>query len=76
VLDCISQDKDVDGLHPLNVYKLAHTSTHTGPSGRKEFSLDTIDFHVSCTPQVYTLIIPRLYCPRSHCLLTTTITRI
>jgi len=51
VLDCISQDKDVDGLHPLNVYNLAHTSTHVGPSGRKEFSFATIDFHVSCTPQ-------------------------
>jgi hypothetical protein len=63
VLDCISEDKDVDGLHPLNVYKLAHTSTHAGPSGRKEFSLDTIDFHVSCTPQVYTLIIPALVLP-------------
>jgi 5,10-methylene-tetrahydrofolate dehydrogenase/methenyl tetrahydrofolate cyclohydrolase len=51
ILDCISQEKDVDGLHPLNVYNLAHTSTHVGPSGRKEFSFDTIDFHVSCTPQ-------------------------
>ena len=51
VLDRISQDKDVDGLHPLNVYNLAHTKTHVGPTGRKEFSFDTVDFHVSCTPQ-------------------------
>merc|ERR1711988_1871816 len=49
--DRISQDKDVDGLHPLNVYNLAHTKTHVGPQGRKEFSFDTVDFHVSCTPQ-------------------------
>jgi len=33
------------------VYNLAHTKTHVGPQGRKEFSFDNIDFHVSCTPQ-------------------------
>jgi len=28
VLNCISQEKDVDGLHPLNVANLANTKTH------------------------------------------------
>lgn len=51
VLSYISQEKDADGLHPLNVYNLAHTNTHTVAGKRQEFSFDTIDFHVSCTPQ-------------------------
>lgn len=49
VLHRIRQDKDVDGLHPLNVAQLANTKTHAG--GRTAWSFDTIDFHVSCTPQ-------------------------
>jgi hypothetical protein len=49
VLNRISQEKDVDGLHPLNVAQLANTKTH---GGRGAWSFDTIDFHVSCTPQV------------------------
>lgn len=49
VLDRISQDKDVDGLHPLNVAQLANTKTHA--PGRAAWSFNTIDFHVSCTPQ-------------------------
>lgn len=50
VLDQIKQEKDVDGLHPLNVAQLANTKTHA--PGRSSWSFDTIDFHVSCTPQV------------------------
>ena len=50
VLDRIRQDKDVDGLHPLNVAQLANTKTHA--PGRTAWSFDAIDFHVSCTPQV------------------------
>lgn len=50
VLDRISQEKDVDGLHPLNVAQLANTKTHA--PGRAAWSFDSIDFHVSCTPQV------------------------
>eukprot|EP01042_Synura_sphagnicola_P000485 gene485-516_t len=50
VLDRISQEKDVDGLHPLNVAELANTKTHS-TSGRSGFSFDHINFHVSCTPQ-------------------------
>ena len=49
VLDAISQDKDVDGLHPLNVAQLANTKTHA--PGKSAWSFDSIDFHVSCTPQ-------------------------
>ena len=49
VLDEISQDKDVDGLHPLNVAQLANTKTHA--PGKSSWSFDAIDFHVSCTPQ-------------------------
>jgi 5,10-methylene-tetrahydrofolate dehydrogenase/methenyl tetrahydrofolate cyclohydrolase len=49
VLDRISQEKDVDGLHPLNVAQLANTKTHA--PGRAAWSFDNIDFHVSCTPQ-------------------------
>ena len=47
VLNSIHPDKDVDGLHPINVAKLAKTSTRTG----KVFALDTVDFHIACTPQ-------------------------
>ncbi len=50
VLDRIRQDKDVDGLHPLNVAQLANTKTHA--PGRSAWSFDSIDYHVSCTPQV------------------------
>ena len=48
-MDRIRQDKDVDGLHPLNVAQLASTKTHA--PGRCAWSFDAIDFHVSCTPQ-------------------------
>jgi len=50
VLFKISQAKDVDGLHPLNVAQLANTKTHA--PGRAAWSFDSIGFHVSCTPQV------------------------
>lgn len=50
VLSRISQDKDVDGLHPLNVAQLANTKTHS--AGKQSWSFDAINFHVSCTPQV------------------------
>lgn len=49
VLHRVLVEKDVDGLHPLNVAKLANTKTHT--PGRSSWSFDSIDFHVSCTPQ-------------------------
>ncbi len=49
VLNCISQAKDVDGLHPLNVANLAYTKTNA--PGKSAWSFDSLDFHVSCTPQ-------------------------
>lgn len=49
VLSSIRQDKDVDGLHPLNVAQLSNTKTHA--PGRSAWSFDSVDFHVSCTPQ-------------------------
>lgn len=49
VLFKIKPEKDVDGLHPLNVAQLANTKTHA--PGRTSWSFDAIDFHVSCTPQ-------------------------
>ena len=49
MLDAIAKDKDVDGLHPLNVAELANTKTHA--PGRSAWSFDSINFHVSCTPQ-------------------------
>jgi 5,10-methylene-tetrahydrofolate dehydrogenase/methenyl tetrahydrofolate cyclohydrolase len=49
VLNRILPEKDVDGLHPLNVAQLANTKTHA--PGRGSWSFDTIDFHTSCTPQ-------------------------
>jgi len=49
VLHRILPEKDVDGLHPLNVAQLANTKTHA--PGRSAWSFDTIGFHVSCTPQ-------------------------
>ena len=48
VLDTILPDKDVDGLHPLNLAQLAHTNTH-GPS--RKFDLKTLSYHAACTPQ-------------------------
>ena len=47
VLSTISPDKDVDGLHPLNVARLSKTSTRAGSS----FDLKYADFHIPCTPQ-------------------------
>ena len=58
VLDQIKQEKDVDGLHPLNVAQLANTKTH---GGRAAWSFDAIDFHVSCTPQVWLLVWPLVW---------------
>lgn len=49
ILSRVLQEKDVDGLHPLNVAKLVNTKTHS--HGRRGWSFDNIDFHVSCTPQ-------------------------
>lgn len=48
ILSAISPDKDVDGLHPLNVALLAKgKDTRSGLA----FSLNTINYHIACTPQ-------------------------
>eukprot|EP00543_Licmophora_paradoxa_P016621 CAMPEP_0202463662 /NCGR_PEP_ID=MMETSP1360-20130828/59072_1 /ASSEMBLY_ACC=CAM_ASM_000848 /TAXON_ID=515479 /ORGANISM="Licmophora paradoxa, Strain CCMP2313" /LENGTH=313 /DNA_ID=CAMNT_0049086657 /DNA_START=64 /DNA_END=1005 /DNA_ORIENTATION=- len=49
VLDSILPEKDVDGLHPLNVAALTSTSTH---GQRLDWSkLANIPFPIACTPQ-------------------------
>lgn len=48
VLDTILPDKDVDGLHPLNLAQLAHTNTH---GSSRKFDLKTLPYHAACTPQ-------------------------
>ena len=50
VLGHVAPAKDVDGLHPHNVHQLATTKTHF--PGRSSFCFDSVDFHVTCTPQV------------------------
>jgi 5,10-methylene-tetrahydrofolate dehydrogenase/methenyl tetrahydrofolate cyclohydrolase len=50
VIERVAVSKDVDGLHPLNVAKLASTNTHSA-GGRGPMSFDAIDYHVACTPQ-------------------------
>lgn len=49
VLSRVSQGKDVDGLHPLNVAQLANTKTHGGRSSWADFN--SLGFHIACTPQ-------------------------
>jgi len=48
VLDTILPEKDVDGLHPLNLAKLAHTNTH---GAKVQFDLKILPYHAACTPQ-------------------------
>jgi len=49
ILSAINPEKDVDGLHPLNVAKLMIGSTHAGT--KISWAFEDLDFHVSCTPQ-------------------------
>lgn len=51
VLESIAPEKDVDGLHPLNVAQLAHTHTHHGNSKLNWKDLNSIPFPIACTPQ-------------------------
>ena len=50
VIERVVVNKDVDGLHPLNVAKLSSTNTHAA-GGRTGLSFNDIDYHVACTPQ-------------------------
>eukprot|EP00934_Nitzschia_sp_Nitz4_P004466 Nitzschia sp. Nitz4//scaffold31_size150131//70723//72157//NITZ4_002830-RA/size150131-processed-gene-0.134-mRNA-1//-1//CDS//3329547665//4456//frame0 len=49
ILDAVAPAKDVDGLHPENVSKLALQGTHGNKQGYWT-SLDKIPFSVPCTP--------------------------
>lgn len=49
ILDSIDPEKDVDGLHPDNVSKLALQGTHGNKQGYWE-DLSNIPFSVPCTP--------------------------
>eukprot|EP00620_Florenciella_sp_RCC1587_P002801 CAMPEP_0182587608 /NCGR_PEP_ID=MMETSP1324-20130603/65393_1 /TAXON_ID=236786 /ORGANISM="Florenciella sp., Strain RCC1587" /LENGTH=239 /DNA_ID=CAMNT_0024804613 /DNA_START=28 /DNA_END=743 /DNA_ORIENTATION=- len=50
VLASISPEKDVDGLHPLNMARLTQTHTHQKTRGL-DWSFGNLDFPVACTPQ-------------------------
>jgi 5,10-methylene-tetrahydrofolate dehydrogenase/methenyl tetrahydrofolate cyclohydrolase len=51
ILEAISPEKDVDGLHPINVAKLVSTATHKGNVRLNWKDLNTIPFPIACTPQ-------------------------
>lgn len=51
VLERIEVHKDVDGLHPLNVARLANTNTRAASGARNTWDFKQLDFNVSCTPQ-------------------------
>lgn len=50
ILNSISPSKDVDGLHPQNVARLAMTQTHSGAGGKSGWSHRDVDFNIACTP--------------------------
>eukprot|EP00529_Nitzschia_sp_RCC80_P031351 CAMPEP_0113483446 /NCGR_PEP_ID=MMETSP0014_2-20120614/23437_1 /TAXON_ID=2857 /ORGANISM="Nitzschia sp." /LENGTH=356 /DNA_ID=CAMNT_0000376991 /DNA_START=375 /DNA_END=1445 /DNA_ORIENTATION=+ /assembly_acc=CAM_ASM_000159 len=49
ILQAVTPSKDVDGLHPENVARLALTGTHGGKQGYWK-QLQSIPFSVPCTP--------------------------
>lgn len=51
VLNAISTEKDVDGLHPLNTAALCSTGTHVGNKKVDWSDFKKVPFHVACTPQ-------------------------
>jgi 5,10-methylene-tetrahydrofolate dehydrogenase/methenyl tetrahydrofolate cyclohydrolase len=55
ILQRVSVEKDVDGLHPLNMASLSRTQTHASSSGSGSvsggFSFSDLDYNVACTPQ-------------------------
>jgi 5,10-methylene-tetrahydrofolate dehydrogenase/methenyl tetrahydrofolate cyclohydrolase len=51
ILEAIAPDKDVDGLHPVNVAKLVTTATHEGNVRLNWNDLNSIPFPIPCTPQ-------------------------
>jgi len=51
VLQAVDPSKDVDGLHPMNTAKLCSTGTHVGVDKLDWTKLQSIPFHIPCTPQ-------------------------
>lgn len=51
ILQAIAPEKDVDGLHPINVAKLVNTATHKGNIRLNWEDLNSIPFPIACTPQ-------------------------
>jgi 5,10-methylene-tetrahydrofolate dehydrogenase/methenyl tetrahydrofolate cyclohydrolase len=51
ILQAIAPEKDVDGLHPINVAKLVSTATHKGNVRLNWEDLNSIPFPIACTPQ-------------------------
>lgn len=51
VLNTLSREKDVDGLHPLNAASLCSTATHVGTEKLDWSKFENIPFHIACTPQ-------------------------
>ena len=49
ILTSMSCAKDVDGLHPENVSRLAMTQTHV--TGRSTWNYLDVDYNIPCTPQ-------------------------
>ena len=50
MINAIAPEKDVDGLHPMNLAAVSTTSTHGG--GRLPWeNMSKIPFPISCTPQ-------------------------
>lgn len=52
ILESISPEKDVDGLHPMNIAHLARTHTHDYDGTSLNWKdLNSIPFNIACTPQ-------------------------
>mmetsp|Transcript_6097 Transcript_6097/g.9204 ORF Transcript_6097/g.9204 Transcript_6097/m.9204 type:complete len:326 (-) Transcript_6097:236-1213(-) len=60
VIEKIAVEKDVDGLHPLNVARLNQTNTHK--AARDAWTSDALDFNVACTPEGIIELLDRIGC--------------
>lgn len=63
ILNSILPEKDVDGLHPLNNARLCSTGTHAGAKKVDWSNLDTVPFHIPCTPQGCIELLDRIDVP-------------
>jgi 5,10-methylene-tetrahydrofolate dehydrogenase/methenyl tetrahydrofolate cyclohydrolase len=76
ILQHVVVDKDVDGLHPLNMASLSRTQTHTttsiaspgtvststGSGSNNAFSFSNLSYNVACTPQGCIELLDRIGC--------------